>query len=89
MFKKINKYFKLLIFVFFLRGEAFADANNPTNEWLEDKTVNKLTQEHGYRLFSVVDNGSTTLFILTKGKIVAGCLSAPGNPNIKFYCYLP
>ena len=90
MFKKINKYFKLLIFIFFLYGEAFANANNPTNEWLKDKTVNDLTQEYGYRLFSVIEEGSgTVLFTLTKGKIVVGCLSAPGNPNIKFYCYLP
>ena len=89
IFKKINKYFGLLIFIFFLCGESFADANNPTNEWLEDKTVNDLTQEYGYRLFAVTEEGSTVLFTLTKGKIVVGCLSAPGNPYIKFYCYLP
>lgn len=90
MFKKINKYFKLTIFIFFLCGEAFANANNPTNEWLKDKTVNDLTQKYGYRLFSVDEfDTNTTLFTLTKGKIVVGCLSAPGNPKIKFYCYLP
>ena len=83
-----NIFLVLFLSVFF-SGNVLANANNPTNEWLEDKTVNVLTQEYGYRLFSVTEDGSTVLFTLTKGKIVVGCLSAPGNPNIKFYCYLP
>ena len=85
----IKKFLITILFTLVLSGGVIADENNPTNEWLKDKTVNDLTQEYGYRLFSVTEDGSTALFTLTKGKIVVGCLSAPGNPNIKFYCYLP
>jgi len=85
----MKNIFLFLLVIFLFAVNVNADENNPTNEWLEDKTVNDLTQEYGYRLFSVTEDGSTALFTLTKGKIVVGCLSAPGNPNIKFYCYLP
>ena len=85
----MKNIFFVLFLSFLFSGNVLANANNPTNEWLKDKTVNDLTQEYGYRLFSVTEDGSTALFTLTKGKIVVGCLSAPGNPNIKFYCYLP
>jgi hypothetical protein len=85
----MKNIFLFLLVIFLFAVNVNADENNPTNEWLKDKTVNDLTQEYGYRLFSVTEDGSTALFTLTKGKIVVGCLSAPGNPNIKFYCYLP
>ena len=86
----MKNIFLVLFVSFLLCGNVLANANNPTNEWLKDKTVNDLTQEYGYRLFSVDEfDNDTTLFTLTKGKIVVGCLSAPGNPKIKFYCYLP
>ena len=85
----MKNIFLFLLVIFLFAVNVNADENNPTNEWLKDKTVNDLTQEYGYRLFSVTEDGSTALFTLTKGKIVVGCLSAPGNPYIKFYCYLP
>lgn len=85
----MKNVFLFLLVIFLFAVNVNADENNPTNEWLKDKTVNDLTQEYGYRLFSVTEDDSTALFTLTKGKIVVGCLSAPGNPNIKFYCYLP
>ena len=86
----MKNIFFVLFLSFLFSGNVLANANNPTNEWLKDKTVNDLTQKYGYRLFSVDEfDTNTTLFTLTKGKIVVGCLSAPGNPKIKFYCYLP
>tara|TARA_B110000971_G_C19995076_1_gene493888 strand:+ start:647 stop:907 length:261 start_codon:yes stop_codon:yes gene_type:complete len=69
---------------------SYSNPNNPTNEWLEDKTVNQLTQEYGYKLFSVTPSGSsTTLYTLINRKIIVTCVVASGNPKIKFYCFLP
>ena len=69
---------------------SYSNPNNPTNEWLEDKTVNELTQEYGYKLFSVSSqNGGYSLYTLTNRKIVVSCLAASGNPKLKFYCFLP
>jgi hypothetical protein len=69
---------------------SYSNPNNPTNEWLADKTVNQLTQEYGYKLFSVnSESGNTTLYTLINRKIVVSCVVASGNPKIKFYCFLP
>ena len=69
---------------------SYSNPNNPTNEWLKDKTVNQLTQEYGYKLFSVINDGSNTvLYTLTNKKIVVSCVVASGNPKVKFYCFLP
>jgi hypothetical protein len=69
---------------------SYSNPNDPTNEWLEDKTVNELTQEYGYKLFSVnSESGNTTLYTLTNRKIVVSCVVASGNPKLKFYCFLP
>jgi hypothetical protein len=69
---------------------SYSNPNNPTNEWLKDKTVNQLTQEYGYMLFSVINDGSNTvLYTLTNKKIVVSCVVASGNPKVKFYCFLP
>jgi len=69
---------------------SYSNPNNPTNEWLKDKTVNQLTQEYGYKLFSVIHTGSNTeLYTLINRKIVVSCVVASGNPKMKFYCFLP
>ena len=69
---------------------GYSNPNNPTNEWLQDKTVNQLTQDYGYKLFSVnSENGNTTLYTLTNKKIVVSCVVASGNPKLKLYCFLP
>jgi len=82
-------FLSILIMSFFMSGNIYANPNNPTNEWLKDKTVNDLTQNYGYKLFSVTEDGSTALYTLTRGKVIIGCLFAPGNPYLKFYCFLP
>ena len=69
---------------------SYSNPNNPTNEWLKDKTVNQLTQEYGYKLFSVnSETRNTTLYTLINRKIVVSCVVASGNLKIKFYCFLP
>ena len=69
---------------------SYSNQYDPTNEWLVDKTVNQLTQEYGYKLFSVTPSGSnTTLYTLTYKKVVVSCVVADGNPKMKFYCFLP
>ena len=68
---------------------SYANPKNPTNEWLENKTVNELTQKFGYKLFAVTPDNNTTLYHLVNGKIVVTCLVAQGNPKIKLYCFLP
>lgn len=85
---------KKLLFItfisFFCCNISYSNPNDPTNEWLEDKTVNELTQEYGYKLFSVnSQSGNTTLYTLTNRKIVVSCVVASGNPKLKFYCFLP
>jgi hypothetical protein len=85
---------KKLLFITFISflwcNISYSNPNDPTNEWLEDKTVNELTQEYGYKLFSVSSqNGGYSLYTLTNRKIVVSCLAASGNPKLKFYCFLP
>ena len=85
---------KKLLFITFISllwcSISYSNPNNPTNEWLADKTVNQLTQEYGYKLFSVnSESGNTTLYTLTNKKIVVSCVVASGNPKMKFYCFLP
>lgn len=88
--KLMRKILLVSTFTFLWFTVAYSDPNNPTNDWLKDKTVNKLTQDYGYKLFSVInENTQTTLYTLTNKKIVVSCVVASGNPNIKFYCFLP
>ena len=68
---------------------GYSDPNNPTGDWLREKTVNELTQKYGYKLFSVTNNANTTLYTLTNKKIVVTCNVVSGNPDIKLYCFLP
>jgi len=86
----MKKIFLILFLSFIVSFNSYSNPNDPTNEWLEDKTVNELTQEYGYKLFSVSSqNGGYTLYTLTNRKIVVSCLAASGNPKLKFYCFLP
>lgn len=86
----MKKFFLILFLSFIFSFNSYSNPNDPTNEWLEDKTVNELTQEYGYKLFSVnSEGGNTTLYTLTNRKIVVSCVVASGNPKIKFYCFLP
>ena len=86
----MKKIFLILFLSFTVSFNSYSNPNDPTNEWLEDKTVNELTQEYGYKLFSVdSQSGNTTLYTLTNRKIVVSCVVASGNPKIKFYCFLP
>ena len=86
----MKKIFLILFLSFIVSFNSYSNPNDPTNEWLKDKTVNELTQEYGYKLFSVdSQSGNTTLYTLTNRKIVVSCVVAPGNPKIKFYCFLP
>ena len=86
----MKKIFLILFLSFTVSFNSYSNPNDPTNEWLKDKTVNELTQEYGYKLFSVSsENGGYTLYTLTNRKIVVSCLAASGNPKIKFYCFLP
>jgi len=81
-------FITLISFAWF--NVSYSNPNDPTNEWLEDKTVNELTQEYGYKLFSVSSqNGGYSLYTLTNRKIVVSCVVASGNPKLKFYCFLP
>ena len=68
---------------------SYANPKNPTNEWLENKTVNELTQKFGYKLFTVTADNNYTLYHLVNGKIVVACLVSQGNPKMKLYCFLP
>ena len=86
----MKKIFLILFLSFIVSFNSYSNPNDPTNEWLKDKTVNELTQEYGYKLFSVSsENGGYTLYTLTNRKIVVSCLAASGNPKLKFYCFLP
>jgi len=82
-------FFTIIILNLFWFKTVYSDPNNPTNDWLKDKTVNELTQEYGYKLFSVNDSTNTMLYTLTNKKIVVSCVVADGNPSMKFYCFLP
>jgi len=86
----VKKIFLILLLSFIVSFNSYSNPNDPTNEWLKDKTVNELTQEYGYKLFSVnSESGNTTLYTLTNRKVVVSCVVASGNPKIKFYCFLP
>ena len=86
----MKKLLSIIVLGLLLSGNAYANQYDPTDEWLADKTVNQLTQEYGYKLFSVTPSGSnTTLYTLTYKKVVVSCVVADGNPKMKFYCFLP
>ena len=86
----MKKLICILVLGLLWSNVGYSNPNNPTNEWLKDKTVNQLTQEYGYKLFSVIsERSNTTLYTLTNRKIVVSCVVASGNPKIKFYCFLP
>ena len=86
----MKKLLEIVVLGLFCTSISFANPKKPTNEWLENKSVNDLTQKYGYKLFSVtVGSQSTTQYHLIYGKIVVTCISAPGNPSMKYYCMRP
>ena len=86
----MKKLLGILVISLLWGNISYSNPNNPTNEWLADKTVNQLIQEYGYKLFSVIPSGnSTTLYTLINRKIVVSCMVASGNPEMKLYCFLP
>ena len=85
----MKKIISIFVFSMLWCNTGYSDPNNPTSDWLREKTVNELTQKYGYKLFSVNDNNSRTLYTLTNKKIVVTCVVASGNPDIKLYCFLP
>ena len=86
----MKKFLGIIVLGLLWCSVSYSNPNNPTNEWLKDKTVNQLTQEYGYKLFSVIPSGSsTTLYTLINRKIVVSCMVASGNPEMKLYCFLP
>ena len=85
---------KIFIFLFLsLFSFSFShaiDAQKITNEWLLDKSVNELTQNHNFKLSSITNYNSTfTAYHLINGSTIVTCLAAPGNTNLDLYCMLP
>ena len=86
----MKKLLSIIILGLLWGNISYSNPNNPTDEWLADKTVNQLIQEYGYKLFSITPTGSsTTVYTLINRKIVVSCVVASGNPKMKLYCFLP
>jgi len=49
----MKKLLGIVVLGLFCTSISFANPKKPTNEWLENKSVNDLTQKYGYKLFSV------------------------------------